>query len=184
MTQDPNPTSSESPSVEDRTTKTWLDVAPEYVEFLGSSIRSPAEAVAPLAEGGRVSSRLSALMLGGLALCYVLAWTFPAEALETDTGNVMTFLRRVDPERLPAIAVFLVVCGAWPLHLLLGAKGTRVQDTANAALATLAVVLPLGTLIVLAVAHWGASPVLLGSMAVLGAFSVVQFIRCRAALTV
>jgi len=140
----------------EQSTRTWLDAAPRYLEFYVRSLWKPADALTGLATPGRVSAQLTTMLLAGLALSHLLVWTFHTDALEEDTGNVVSFVRRLDMQTLPAVVTFATALLAMPLHGLAELKESSArsaEDTVNAAVAWLSVALPTATAFVLAIAH-------------------------------
>lgn len=177
----------EAKTTREAVTQSWLDVAPRYLEFLVRSIgRSSNAYLRGLTSRGQVSPQLTALLLGGLALSQVLVWAFPSAALEADTGNAVTLVRRIDFDALPAVLTFVVTLFAAPLHAglqLVAASEREAEDTINGAIAWLAVLLPATTALVLLIAHGLPESIFLPLAVGLGLYAPVHLWRCLRAMT-
>ena len=149
--------------MEERVVKTWLDIAPAYVNFLLKFLRNPREAFAKVAGATEVSSDLTSILLGGIAFAYLIVAGTASPELRNDPGRVAGVLRQLDYRVLPAVvliatlAIAVVTHGLGKLYALFDAIGTRrkgkrqtsaklggsVEASVNAALGFVAVYTPL-----------------------------------------
>ena len=144
--------------MEEKAVNSWLDIAPAYLNFLLKFFRSPREAFAGVARTAKVSSDMTAILLNGVALSYLLVALAGSPQLKNDPGAVAGLLRKMDYHLLPVVALLGALILAVLCHVLaklfLGSEeggarwwdpklGGTVEDSVNAALGFSAVYLPL-----------------------------------------
>jgi len=56
----------------DNAVKSWLDIAPAYMNFTLKFVRDPRQAFSKVAGSADVSSDLTSILLGGVALSYLI----------------------------------------------------------------------------------------------------------------
>jgi hypothetical protein len=140
----------------------WLDIAPAYLNFLLAFVRNPRRAFAAVSEAGKVSSDLTSILFGGVALSYLVVLLTNSPQLDQDNGVIASFLRGRDYQMFPLLGVFGAVLLGLVCHLAgkffvvlskLGKKGPSgtwdpklggsVEDSVNASLGFAAVFVPL-----------------------------------------
>jgi hypothetical protein len=139
--------------------KTWLDIAPAYLDFAIKFLRHPPDAFASIELEGRVSSDLTGILLGGVALSYVLVLAIGPAELAQDRGTVAELVRALaarDGFLLPAVAVLATLATGVVAHLTgklssilpgrrrVGLAGS-MEDSVNATLGFAGVYVPLVT---------------------------------------
>lgn len=137
---------------------TWLDIAPEYMDFFIKYLRNPPNAFDKMTGTGKVSSDHTSLLLGGVAVSYLIVLVFGSSKLQSDQGVVAQFLRDLDVQALPVIAIFVTFTAAILTHAAakfyswffsrlpeLAKLGGSAEDSVNAALGFAAVFVPLMT---------------------------------------
>lgn len=146
----------------EKVVKSWLDIAPAYLNFVLRFIWSPRQAFAHVSGASTVSSDLTAILLGGIALSYLLVVAGAPPALQDDPSEVVRYLRQLDLQLLPFVGLLLTVAAAIVSHLFgkLFAVVSRslqiespgkwepklggtVEDSVNAALGFASVYIPL-----------------------------------------
>jgi len=149
-------------TVDEKSIKSWLDIAPHYIGFFLAFLKSPATALRDVKGAAKISSDLVSIMLGGIALSYFIILAFQSPALKADEGTVVGVLRSIDRNTMPFVALLTVVLVAVLGHLiakavarvlrmpgfrqsdLLGPDlGGTVEDSVNAALGFAAVFIPI-----------------------------------------
>ena len=135
--------------MEERAVNSWLDIAPAYLNFVLKFFRSPREAFAGVARTSKVSSDMTAILLGGVALSYLIVALAGSPQLRDDPGTVAGWLRKMDYHLLPVVALLGALILAVLCHIVgrygLSTRRLRgtVEDSVNAALGFSAVYLPL-----------------------------------------
>ncbi len=183
--------------MEEKTVKTWLDIAPAYIDFLLKFIRNPSRAFARVSGSSEISSDLTSVLLGGVALSYLLVIAGGSPELKNDPGSIATFLRTTDYQLLPIFGLAVIIACGVASHVL--AKlfmafftalttitrntpngrsdpklGGSIEDSVNATLGFSAVFLPLATGTISALSwlpkdHW-IEPVLAGMLIIVFLF--------------
>ena len=134
--------------MEEKAVNSWLDIAPAYLNFLLKFLRSPREAFAGVARTAKVSSDMTSILLGGVALSYLIVALAGSPQLKDDPGVVAGWLRKMDYHLLPVVALLGALALAVVCHLVgryglsLQRLGGTVEDSVNAALGFSAVYLP------------------------------------------
>ena len=146
----------------DKTIKTWLDIAPEYIDFTIKFLRKPPAAFEKLIKPGKVSSDLTSILMGGMALSYLLILVAGSPNLQSDTSEIAEWARRltaIDVLLLPVVGLLGVFSVAVVGHIFTKATiyifslGGRIspffaklpgsaEDTVNAALGFASVFVP------------------------------------------
>jgi hypothetical protein len=171
--------------------KTWLDIAPAYLDFAIKFLRNPRTAFESLELDGRVSSDLTGILLGGVALSYVFVLAVGTPGLAQDQGNVAKWIRELaarDGLLLPAVAMLATLFLGIAAHLAgrLSSMLTRgrvglpgcMEDSVNATLGFAAVFVPLVAGVVCCATRLPAGvaiPVGVGLSVGLGVFPLVYF---------
>ena len=150
--------------------KSWLDIAPAYLNFAIRFLRWERTAFANVAKAGEVSRDLTSILLGGVALSYLIAFVAAPAQLEQDPSRLVQWLSKVDYHLLPLLGLFATLVLSIATHLLgklfarfsaLSSKSGRsdprlggtLEDSLNAALGFAAVFLPTATT-ALCVMNW------------------------------
>jgi hypothetical protein len=134
--------------MEEKAVNSWLDIAPAYLNFALKFFRSPRVAFAGVARTSQVSSDMTSILLGGVALSYLIV-ALAGAPLRDDPGAVVGLFRRLDYHLLPVVALFGVLTLAVGCHIVgryvmrLQKLGGTVEDSVNAALGFSAVYVPL-----------------------------------------
>lgn len=142
--------------------KTWLDIAPEYLNFMLRFLRNPRHAFAGVSGTAKVSSDLTSILLGGVAFSYLIVMATASPDLKADPSKIVELLRQLDYRLLPVLTMMATVAIAVVSHLLgkllsivsrlsWRASSNRwdpklgggVEDSVNAALGFAAVYIPL-----------------------------------------
>ena len=163
------------------------------MNFLLRFVRNPRKAFAKVAGSAEVSSDLTSVLLGGVALSYLIVIFGASPELKRDPGNIANALSGLDYHLLPVLGVFMTLVLAVVSHLCgklyailsrLGAKapvgkwdpklGGSVEDSVNAALGFAAVYLPLAAGVICA-SSWLSEDSRIGA-AVSGLFLGVFFL--------
>ena len=181
--------------MEDKVVKDWLDIAPAYINFALKFFRSPKDAFEGVSGSSKVSSDITGILLGGIALAYLIVIVAAPPEMVLGTGRVAEFFSELDPKLLPVAALLVAVAvrvvshvagkvfarfsewgrgsspGKWDPKL-----GGTVEDSVNAALGFVAVFAPL-LVSVLFVAEelWVDSRVLTGLLGVSLAVFVIAY---------
>ena len=156
MTVRDDNTKNEGTRMPDARIKTWLDIAPAFVDFSIKFLRSPSRALEAFRGSGSVSADLANVLLGGVAMSYVLVFVAGSPELQQDTGRFAEFLDALASHGgliIPAAAVLAAVFVGVATHVLasglshlfggrLGLYGS-MEDSINAVLACSAVFVPL-----------------------------------------
>jgi hypothetical protein len=145
--------------MEDKAVKSWLDIAPAYINFFIKFLRNPRDAFSKVKGCGEISSDLTTIFIGGIALSYVIVFLGASPNLKEDSGNfvgISRYLAKVDYHFLPVVAIGVILALAvWihalaKLYSLTGRKekydpklGGTIEDSVNAALGYSAVFIPL-----------------------------------------
>jgi hypothetical protein len=150
-------------TVDEKSIKSWLDIAPHYIGFFLAFLKSPSTALLSVKGSSKISSDLVATLIGGIALSYFIVLAVQSPVLAADPGTVVGLLRKVDRNSMPFIALILIVLVAVIGHII--AKivamilrspvpdsnslpgpdlGGTVEDSVNAALGFAAVFIPIG----------------------------------------
>ncbi|HKU76170.1 MAG TPA: hypothetical protein VJR02_19835 [Pyrinomonadaceae bacterium] len=147
----------------DKEIKSWLDIAPAYLNFAIRFLRWERTAFASVAKAGEVSRDLTSILLGGVALSYLIAFVAAPAQLEQDPSRLVQWLSKVEYHLLPLIGLFATLVLAIATHLLgkLFARfsafsrsqsgrwdprlGGTLEDSVNSALGFAAVFLPTAT---------------------------------------
>jgi hypothetical protein len=87
--------------------KTWLDIAPAYLSFCLAFVRSPKRAFSKVVGSASISSDLTTVLLAGVALSYLILATTSSSALKNDPGVVARWLRGLELQALPVVAVIV-----------------------------------------------------------------------------
>jgi hypothetical protein len=172
----------------DKEVKSWLDIAPAYLNFTIRFLRWEHNAFANVAKAGEVSRDLTSILLGGIALSYLIALVAAPAQLEQDPSRLVQWLSKVEYHLLPLFGLFAALVLAIATHVLgklfaqfsaLGNKkpgrwdprlGGTLEDSVNAALGFAAVFLPTATT-ALCIINW--LPVRLWIPGVMGIFLAV-----------
>ncbi|MFQ5677470.1 MAG: hypothetical protein ACE5G1_16395 [bacterium] len=146
--------------------KTWLDIAPAYMDFFLKYLRSPPHAFEGVTGTGKVSSDQTNLLLGGVVVSYLIVLLFGSPRLQSDPGAVAQLFRSLDLQTLPVIAIFVTFIAAILTHGVakfysrfisklpqMAKLGGSVEDSVNAALGFAAVFVPLLTGVVVITAR-------------------------------
>ena len=80
----------------DKEVKSWLDIAPAYLNFAIRFLRWEHNAFANVAKAGEVSRDLTSILLGGVALSYLIALVAAPAQLEQDPSRVVQWLSKVE----------------------------------------------------------------------------------------
>jgi hypothetical protein len=146
----------------DKTINTWLDIAPEYLDFSIKFIRFQPDAFEKLIKPGKVSSDLTSILMGGMALSYLLVLVAGSPELQSDPSEIAEWARRltaIDVLLLPVVGLLGVFAVAVAGHIFTKATlnifslGGRIpvpfaklpgsaEDTVNAALGFASVFVP------------------------------------------
>ena len=172
--------------------KDWLDIAPAYLNFAIRFLRRTRTAFENSAKTGEVSRDLTSILLGGIALSYLIALVAAPARLEQDPSRLVQWLSKVEYHLLPLIGLFVALVLAITTHMLgkLFAQlptgvgrtkpsrwdprlGGTLEDSVNAALGFSAVFSPFATT-ALCVMNW--LPVLLWIPGVTGIILAVFII--------
>jgi hypothetical protein len=148
----------------DKAVNSWLDIAPAYLNFVISFLRRTRTAFAKYAKAGEVSGDLTSILLGGIALSYLISIVAAPAQLKQDPSLLVQWLGTVEYHLLPLIGLFAALVLAITTHLLgkLFARlltavdratsgrwdprlGGTLEDSVNAALGFAAVFLPTAT---------------------------------------
>jgi len=140
----------------------WLDIAPEYLNFLLRFLWNPRHAFASVSGTSKVSSDLTSILLGGVAFSYLIVVAAASPELKADPSKIAKLLRHLDYRLLPVLTMIATVAIAVVSHLLgrlfsivsrLSRRapsgrwdpklGGGVEDSVNAALGFAAVYIPL-----------------------------------------
>ena len=137
--------------MEEKAVNDWLDIAPEYLNFLLTFMWNPPRAFAEVAGSGKISRAMTSILLGGVGFSYLIVLTAASPDLRKDTGKLAHLLRGLDYRLLPVAAVLLFTALGVVSHLAgkgyaslskLGTKrvgkwdpklGGAVEDSVNAA---------------------------------------------------
>lgn len=147
--------------------KSWLDIAPAYLDFAIKFLRRPPKAFASLGLDGRVSSDLTGILLGGVALSYVEVLIAGPDAFARDQGTVTQLVRDLsgrDTMLLPAVVMLGTLVAGVTAHmfgkvcsLLSGGRGAgftgTMEDSVNSTLGFAGVYVPLATGVVCCLPH-------------------------------
>ena len=180
----------------DNAVKSWLDIAPAYMNFTLKFVRDPRQAFTKVAGSADVSSDLTSILLGGIALSYFIVVLGGSPGLKQDPGRVAGLLRGLDYQVLPLLAVLVTLALAVMSHVFgklyaafsrLGRKGTAgrwdpklagsIEDSVNAALGFSAVYVPSATAVI-CVTSWLPTHRPIGAIVgglLLAAFLVIYF---------
>jgi hypothetical protein len=144
--------------------KTWVDVAPAYLNFCLAFFRNPRRAFSKVVGAASISSDLTTVCLAGVALSYLILVATSPSALRNDPGVVARLVRQLEPQALPVVAIFVTFVlgtvshltgklfvwvsrlespdstGAWEPKL-----DGAIEDSVNAALGFAAVFLPVAS---------------------------------------
>jgi len=167
-------------SVEPKLIETWLDIAPQYINFALRFPRSPKKALERYSGTGAVASDLTSFAVAGVVISYLFVLVFapgvtgstPKTVVEVSgkVGSTLSRLLATDPKIAPALALLAVVTGTVFVHLfariatLIGSTGRMraflggsVEDSVNAALGFAAVYIPYFVLLSLCGVHLAAT---------------------------
>jgi hypothetical protein len=152
--------------------KTWLDIAPAFLSFCLVFVRNPKRAFSEVAGSATISSELTTVLLAGVALSYLILVATSSSVLKNDPGAVARWLRGLELQALPVVAVFLTFILGTLSHVTgklferLSRFGQQapagtldpkldgtIEDSVNAALGFAAVFLPVASG-VLSVVSW------------------------------
>ncbi len=152
--------------------KGWLDIAPAYLNFAIRFLRRTRTAFANCAKAGEVSRDLTSILLGGVALSYLIALVAAPAQLKQDPSLLVQWLGKVEHHLLPLIIISVALVLAIATHLLgklfaqiqMGVDRTKpgrwdprlggtLEDSVNAALGFAAVFSPVVT-IVFCIMNW------------------------------
>jgi hypothetical protein len=144
--------------------KGWLDIAPAYLNFAIRFLRRTRSAFEKSAKTGEVSRDLTSILLGGIALSYLIALVAAPARLEQDPSRLVQWLSKVEYHLLPLIGLSVALVLAIATHM--GGKlfaqlqtgvdrtkpsrweprlGGTLEDSVNAALGFAAVFSPVVT---------------------------------------
>ena len=156
----------------DKEVNSWLDIAPAYLNFAIRFLRRTRTAFAKCAKAGEVSTDLTSILLGGVALSYLIALVAAPARLKEDPSLLVQRLPTVEYHLLPLIGLFAALVLAIMTHLFgklfiqFSAAfdhrkpgrwdprlGGTLEDSINAALGFAAVFLPTATT-VLCIMNW------------------------------
>jgi hypothetical protein len=156
----------------DKAVKSWLDIAPAYMNFMLKFVRDPRQAFSKVAGSADVSSDLTSILLGGVALSYLIVVLGGSPGLKQDPGRVAGLLRGLDYQVLPILAVFVTLALAVMSHVsgkfyaALSRRGRTatagrwdpklagsIEDSVNAGLGFAAVYVPLAAAVI-CVSSW------------------------------
>ena len=98
--------------------KSWLDIAPAYLNFAIRFLRWERTAFANVAKAGEVSRDLTSILLGGIALSYLIAVVAAPARLEQDPSRLVQWLPKVEYHLLPLFGLFATLVLAIATHLL------------------------------------------------------------------
>src|SRR4051812_20839236 len=96
-------------TVDERSIKSWLDIAPHYIGFFLAFVKSPATALQSVKGTSKISSDLVSILIGGIALSYFIVLAVKSPALAADSGTVMGVVRKIDRNSMPFVALILIV---------------------------------------------------------------------------
>src|SRR5689334_18450744 len=96
----------------------WLDIAPAYLNFAIRFLRRTRTAFANSAKAGEVSRDLTSILLGGVALSYLIALVAAPAQLKQDSSLVIQWLGTVEHHLLPLIGISVALVLAIATHLL------------------------------------------------------------------
>jgi len=149
-------------TVDEKSIKSWLDIAPHYIGFFLAFLKNPATAFKDVKGASKISSDLVSIMIGGIALSYFIVLAVESPALDADQGTVVGLLRKIDRNAMPFVALLSVVLIAVLGHVVAKAisrilsipalgpsdlagpdLGGTVEDSVNAALGFAAVFIPI-----------------------------------------
>ena len=143
---------------------TWLDIAPEYMDFLLKYFRINGDIFKGIKTSHKVSSDLTNVLLAGLVISYAIIWISSSSLLK-EQGTVARFLLNLNLDLwfTPLIIIFVIFIIAILFHI--SAKVGRllfreselvlsgsIEDTVNASLATSAVFIPIFIMLVVVMA--------------------------------
>jgi hypothetical protein len=148
----------------DRAISSLLDIAPAYLNFAIQFLRQTRTAFVEHAKSGKVSADLTSILVGGVALSYLIAIVAAPVQLKQDPSLIIRWLGDLEYYQLPFIGLFAAVILAVATHILgkLYAKfstafnrkapgpwepqlGGTLENSVNAALGFAAVFLPVTT---------------------------------------
>ena len=148
----------------DKAVSSWLDIAPAYLNFAIKFLRRTRTAFVEYAKAGKVSPDLTSILVGGVALSYLIAIVAAPVQLKQDPSVIIQWLSDLEYYQLPFIGLFATLILAVATHLLgkVYAKisttfdrtapgpwdphlGGAIEDSVNAALGFAAVFLPVIT---------------------------------------
>lgn len=148
----------------DKVISSWLDIAPAYLNFAIRFLRRTRTAFAEHAKAGKVSPDLTSILVGGIALSYLIAIVAAPPQLKQDRSSLVQWLGHLDYYLLPLMGLFAALVLGVTTHLLgkLYAGFSRafdrtapgpwdprlggtLEDSVNAALGFAAVFLPVAT---------------------------------------
>ena len=170
--------------MEEKAVSSWLDIAPAYLNFVLKFFRSPRSAFAGVARTSKVSSDMTSILLGGVALSYLIVALAGSPQLKDDPGAVAGWLRKMDYHLLPVVALLGTLALAVLCHIVgrywLSIRRLRgtVEDSVNAALGFSAVYLPLVATALCGISWFsGSTGAVAGVLGVLlGVFAVWYFL--------
>jgi hypothetical protein len=157
-------------TVDEKSIKNWLDIAPHYIGFFIAFLKSPSTALLRVKGASKISPDLVSTLIGGIALSYFIVLAVQPPGLAADSAAVVGLLRKIDRNSMPFVALILIVFVAVIGHML--AKivarvltypvpgtsalpgpdlGGTVEDSVNAALGFGAVFIPIAVGIILLV---------------------------------
>ena len=156
----------------DKSVTSWLQIAPAYLNFAIRFLRRTRTAFAEQAKAGKVSEDLTSILLGGVALSYLIAIVAAPVKLKQDPSALVQWLGYQEYYLLPIAGLFaaliLGVATHWLGKLYAGLStafdrnapgpweprlGGTLEDSLNAALGFSAVFLPVATT-VLCISAW------------------------------
>jgi hypothetical protein len=145
----------------EKAVSSWMDIIPAYVAFVLRFFKDPKGAFARVSKQGEVSSDLTAILLGGIGLAYLIA----IAAIRDSKSRLEAF--GVDERVLPAAAATLILFAAVLTHLLMFAAARwageyeldgTVEDTVNAGAGFAAICVPFATIVVCVALSRGFDP--------------------------
>ena len=148
--------------MDEKAIKSWLDIAPAYISFILKFIRDPRRAFAKVKGSSEISPDLTSILLGGIALSYLIVIVGGPPDLKQDPGTIAKLLRDLDYQLLPVLGLFVIfACGVvghalgrlYAVLVTIGKKtpagkldpklGGSIEDSVNATLGFSAVYIPL-----------------------------------------
>jgi len=158
--------------VDEKAIKTWLDIAPAYISFFLKFVRDPRRAFAKVKGSSEISPDLTSILLGGIALSYLIVIVGGSPDLKQDPGTIARSLRELDYRLLPVLGFFVIFASGVLGHALgrlftvlvtIGRKtragrsdpklGGSIEDSVNATLGFSAVYLPLAVAVIAGVSR-------------------------------